>query len=65
VERELEAVKSAFTPKNLIAGAAILKAIASECNFQEESKKILYARFSNMGSILSYLLLQAGEGPQP
>lgn len=65
VERELEAVKSAFTPKSLIAGAAILKAIASECNFQEEGKKILYARFSNMGSILSYLLLQAGEGPQP
>jgi hypothetical protein len=64
VERELEAVKSAFTPKRLIAGAAILKAIASECNFQEESKKILYARFSNMSSILSYLLLQAGEGPQ-
>jgi len=64
-ERELEAVKSAFTPKSLIAGAAILKAIASECNFQEEGKKILHARFSNMGLILSYLLLQAGEGPQP
>jgi len=65
VERELETVKSTFTPKSLIAGAAILKAIASECNFQEEGKKVLYARFSNMGSILSYLLLQAGEGPQP
>ncbi|HKQ80328.1 MAG TPA: hypothetical protein VJ810_41930 [Blastocatellia bacterium] len=65
VERELETVKSTFTPKSLIAGAAILKAIASECNFQEEGKRILYARFSNMGSILSYLLLQAGEGPQP
>jgi len=64
-ERELEIVKSAFTPKSLIAGAAILKAIASECNFQEEGKKILYARFSNMSLILSYLLLQAGEGPQP
>ncbi len=64
VERELEAVKSIFSPKNLIAGAAILKSLSSECNFQEEGKKILFARFSNMGSILSYLLLQAGEGPQ-
>ena len=65
VERELEVVKNTFTPKNIIAGAAIMKAMASECNFQEEGKKVLYARFSNMGSILSYLLLQAGEGPQP
>jgi len=65
VERELEVVRSAFTPKSLIAGAEILKAVASEYNFQEEGKKILYVRFSNMSSILSYLLLRAGEGPQP
>lgn len=65
VERELEAVRSTFTPKSLIAGAEILKAVASECNFQEEGKKILYARFSNMSSISSYLLLRAGDGPQP
>ena len=65
VERDLEAVRSAFTPKSLIAGAEILKAVASEYNFQEEGKKILYVRFSNMSSILSYLLLRAGEGPQP
>jgi len=65
VERELEAVRSAFTPKSLVAGAEILKAVASECNFQEEGKKILYARFSNMSSISSYLLLRAGDGPQP
>ena len=65
VEKELEEVKSAFTSKSLLAGALILKAMSSECNFQEEGKKLLYARFSNMGVILSYLLLQAGEGPQP
>src|SRR5262249_4894592 len=61
VERELEAVRNTFTPKSLIAGAEILKAISSECNFQEEGKKILYARFSNMSSISSYLLLRAGD----
>ncbi len=65
VERELEVVKNNFTTKSLIAGAEILKAVASECNFQEEGKKILYARFSNMSSISSYLLLRAREGPQP
>ncbi|MCI0423872.1 MAG: hypothetical protein L0312_32450, partial [Acidobacteria bacterium] len=54
-ERDLEAVRSAFTPKNLIAGAEILKTVASECNFQEEGKKILYARFSHLSSILSYV----------
>jgi Ppx/GppA phosphatase family len=62
-EKELEAVKISFTPKNLIAGAEILKSIASECNFQEEGKKIFYARFSNMSLISSYLLLRAGDGP--
>lgn len=65
VERELEIVRSAFTPKNLIAGAEILKAIASECNLQEEGKKILYARFSSISSISSYLLLRAEDGPRP
>lgn len=65
IERELEAVRSAFTPKSLIAGAEILKAVATEYNFQAEGKKILYARFSNMSSVFSYLLLRSGEGPQP
>jgi len=65
VEKELEAVKISFTTKNLIAGAEILKSIASECNFQEEGKKIFYARFSNMSLISSYLLLRAADAPQP
>ncbi|MCI0424158.1 MAG: hypothetical protein L0312_33940 [Acidobacteria bacterium] len=65
VERDLEAVRSAFTPKRLIAGAEVLKAIASEYNFREEGKKILFARFGNLSLILSYVLLQAENGPQP
>jgi hypothetical protein len=65
VGREVEAVRSAFTAKRLIAGAEILKAIATEYNFREVSKKILVARFSKSSSILSYVLLQAENGQQP
>ncbi len=65
VERDLEAVRSTFTPKSLIAGAEILKAVADEYNFQGEGKKILFVRFSHLSSILSYVRLQAENGPQP
>ena len=65
VERELEVVRSAFTPKSLIAGAEILKAVASEYNFQGEGKKILFARFSHLSLILSYVRLQADNVPRP
>lgn len=65
IEKDLAAVRSVFTAKRLSAGAEILKAIASAYDFQGEGKKILFARFSNFSSILSYVLLQAENGPQP
>ncbi len=65
VERELVAVRSNFTPKNLIAGAEILKAVAVECNFQEEGKKILFARFSHLSLILTYVRMQAENELEP
>lgn len=64
-EKDLAAVKNSFTSKRLVAGAEILKAVASEYNFQNEGKKLLFARFSNFSPILSYVLLQAENGPQP
>jgi hypothetical protein len=62
--RDLEVVRSVFTPKSLIAGAEILKAVASEYNFQGEGKTILFARFSRLSLILSYVRLQAENGPR-
>ncbi len=65
VRRDLDHLRSVFTSKQLIAGAEMLKAIAAECGFREPDKKILFARFSNMSPVLSYVLLQAENGPQP
>jgi len=56
-ELELQAVKSAFTPQQLIAGAAALKTVASELEWQE--KQIWFARFGHLGCLLSYVRLQA------
>jgi hypothetical protein len=64
-EKDLAVIKSIFTAKRLSAGAEILKMIASEYNFQEEGKKILFARFSNFSPLLSYVLLQAENRLQP
>jgi len=57
VELELQAVKSAFTPRQLIAGAEALKAVASEFEWQE--KQIWFARFGHLGCLLSYIRLRA------
>lgn len=65
VEREVETLRSFFTPARLIAGAEILKAIASEYDLRDGDKKILYARFSNLSLVFSYVRLQADNGPQP
>lgn len=65
VKKDLDQLRSVFTSKQLIAGAEMLKAIAAECAFREPEKKILFARFSNMSPVLSYVLLQAENGPQP
>ncbi|MCI0391135.1 MAG: hypothetical protein MOB07_20505 [Acidobacteria bacterium] len=65
VERDLSVLRSKFTPKSLVAGAEILKAVASEYNLQVEGKKILFPRFGDLSTILSYVRIQAENGPQP
>jgi hypothetical protein len=59
VEKEMEEIRSTFTPQQLIAGAEMLKAAAEELKWQE--KKILFARFGHFGGILSYIRLQTGK----
>lgn len=56
-ELELQAVRNAFTPRQLIAGAEDLKTVASELEWQE--KQIWFARMGYMGCLLSYVRLQA------
>lgn len=63
--KELEFARSTFTPQSLIAGAEFLKAVARECNFRQEGKKIFIARFSHLSVILSYVRLQAENGSLP
>jgi hypothetical protein len=53
---ELEAVKSAFTPELLIAGAETLRAVASEFEWRE--KQVWFARFGYLGRLLSYVRLR-------
>lgn len=57
-ERELETVRNTFSPRNLIAGAEILKAVSSE--FQLSKKRIRFARYAYLSWILSYTRLQVG-----
>lgn len=56
-EREVESVRNTFTPKNLIAGAEILRAVAVEMNLT--GKQMYYARYGYLAWILSYVRLQA------
>jgi hypothetical protein len=56
-EREVESVRNTFTPKNLIAGAEILRAVGAEMNLA--GKSLYYARFAYLAWILSYVRLQA------
>jgi hypothetical protein len=64
-EKELEEVRNTFTSENLIAGAEILRTIAKAFNLNAQDREIIYARFSNLSLLLSYLRLQADNGPQP
>ncbi len=57
-EKEIETVRNTFSPRNLIAGAEILKAVSSE--FQLQEKRIRFARYSYLSWILSYTRLQVG-----
>jgi hypothetical protein len=56
VEQDMEEIRAAFTPEQLIAGAEMLKAAAEELKWRE--KNILFARFGHLGCILSYVRLQ-------
>jgi hypothetical protein len=64
-EKEVEAVRSAFTPENLIAGAEILRTVTRVFALNGKDREILFARFSNLSLLISYLRLQADNGPQP
>jgi hypothetical protein len=57
VEKELADVRNRFTSQQLIVGAELLKIISSELNWQD--KKLWFARFGNLGCVLSYVRLQA------
>ncbi len=57
-EKEIETVRNTFSPRNLIAGAEILKAVSGE--FQLHQKRIRFARYSYLSWILSYTRLQVG-----
>jgi hypothetical protein len=51
-----EAVRQTFTPKTLIAGAELLRALAAELNLWD--KRVLYPRHAQLARILSYVRLQ-------
>jgi len=58
-EKEIESVRNTFSPKNLIAGAEILKAVTTEFNLS--GKKVRFARYGYLAWILSYVRLQAEQ----
>lgn len=55
--KEIDAVKAAFNPRNIIAGAEILSAVATE--FKLQNMKVWYARYGYLSWILSYVRGQA------
>lgn len=58
-EHEIESVRNTFTPKNLIAGAEIMRAVAAEMNLA--GKRLLFVRYGHLAWILSYVRLQAEQ----
>jgi hypothetical protein len=64
-EKELEAVRNAFTPENLVAGAEILRTVERVFALNGKDREILFPRFSNLSLLVSYIRLQADNGPQP
>jgi hypothetical protein len=64
-ENDLAVLKSTFTPEDLVAGAEILRNVAIVFNLGKD-REILFARFSNLSLLLSYIRVQADNGrPQP
>jgi hypothetical protein len=62
-QEDIKNIRKTFKPTSLIAGAEILRALASELNLQGEDKKIFFARHGNLSLILSYLRMQAENVP--
>src|SRR5262249_8146605 len=56
VEQELEAIRNTFPPRQLVAGAELLKAVSDELKLQD--KKVWFARLGQIGCILSYIRLK-------
>jgi hypothetical protein len=48
-----------LTPRQLIAGAELLRAMADELKWQD--KKLWFARLGYLGCLLSYVRLQIGK----
>jgi hypothetical protein len=59
VEQEMEEIRATFLPQQLIAGAEMLKAAAEELKWQD--KKIMFARFGNLGCLSSHIRLKTGK----
>ncbi len=57
VEMDIETVRNTYSPRNLIAGAEILRAVSKEFGLQ--NKKIRFARYSHLSWIVSYVRLQS------
>jgi exopolyphosphatase/pppGpp-phosphohydrolase len=58
-QKEIDQVKTVFKPEQLLAGAEILKAAASELDFGKD-RKLYFARHARVGWILAYVAEKAG-----
>lgn len=62
VEMDIETIRNTYSPRNLIAGAEILRNVSKEFGLQ--NKKIRFARYSHLSWIVSYVRLQSSV-PNP
>jgi exopolyphosphatase/pppGpp-phosphohydrolase len=59
--KEIDKVKAAFTPEQMLAGAELLQALADELGFAR-GKKVYFARNAQVAWILAYVVEKAGAG---
>ena len=59
IEDELQRVGETFTPKNLVAGAELLRAVSRACRLSK--KQLYFTRLASMGWLLKYVEYQAQE----
>lgn len=62
VEMDIETIRNTYSPRNLIAGAEILRNVSKEFGLQ--NKNIRFARYSHLSWIVSYVRLQSSV-PNP